>query len=684
MNTALANRCMALGFDVGGNLNRFHGTDPENLVRAYPLWRAVMEYDSRAEIEVRPFGDMNFSVTEKSLSLEYSKCISGKGEIFDIHVLCTATMEQDEIRWHATLKNGLEGSILREFQFPILPLRRNLKKMSILETVNGGERINDVRNSIQLFRTAYKHQDNKYLRCQFVYPGLIGSMNMLIVEGEGSGIYFGRHDPEFDSVMHVIEYEQSIGQLNIFMAEFPFLKPGEQAVLDGFVWSVYNGTWHKAADKYRKWAGNTWYTPPRIPDSIRFSEGWQRLILKQQCGDMIRPYASLPKAASDAGKALIDTQFLFGWTAAGMGGYPVYEPDPRQGGFAGLKKAVEEIHNQNGKVILDFNGQVIDTDSEYYRSGRGQKACIKRKNGLEHREFYNFGGEGTWLSWFGNKTFVVACPSDKEWCEILKRHIDLALSLGADSIFFDQLGSIQHLCHDPSHGHKVPFTGIMNAKRKMLKELRGYLKAKSPETGIGIEIISDQTAQYSDFVHICVGPANPAFDGKGIEPFTDLFKYTFPEIILSNRDIRDERSDFRLPVNEMILLGSHSDVEIFRCRETIAATPNYQAYLGKVNALRERFRNTLLLGTFRSRLGYSLDNPNVRSNAFVAGEELAVVLTNRFPEPQRVRVEVPGYVFEKFDSASGDVRMEDGIFILPEAALAVALFRKNPQKVIQP
>ena len=122
--------------------------------------------------------------------------------------------------------------------------------------------------------------------------------------------------------------------------------------------------------------------------------------------------------------------------------------------------------------------------------------------------------------------------------------------------------------------------------------------------GFGIECTTDQTLQYTDFVHIVGYPANvwnPDWREKKEKPqtlsATYLFKAAFPEAVISNRNIRDD-SDVEFPVNQMLLLGSRSDVEIYRCRATIAETPRYQAYLAKANALRERFGRLLYDGTF--------------------------------------------------------------------------------------
>lgn len=679
MNAILDNGNIRLTIDETGKLTELvlheNGINP---LRPYCLWRAVMEYDSCREVEARPFGKVAIDTIGNRTELRFTQCVTRKGEVLPLDAVCTITLSGEEIRFGATVRNIHPDTVIREFQYPILGIRRGLNRMSVIDSIEGGERYHDFYSNIQKWRTAYCQQDNKYLRRQYLYPGLVGAMNCFVLDFKDWGVYYGCHDPEFDSTMHVMELEQKTEDFNLYMARYPFLPFQEEWQTDLFVVSPYRGTWHCAASKYRAWAEKTWFSPPAVPAAVRRSEGWQRLILRQQCGDLIHPYSTLMKAWEDGRKAGIDTLFLFGWTRDGMdAGYPVYLPDERQGGTEALKKAIRKIQSCGGKIILYFNGQLIDMESEYYRNGEGKAVCIKRHDGSEHREFYNFGGEGTWLNWFGNKAFTVACPAAESWKKILFRHIDFALELGVDSIFFDQTGSIQHPCHDPSHGHKVPFTGIMNAKRRLLKELREYLKAKSPETGIGIEIISDQTAQFADFIHICVASKVRSYSEHGIEPFLEFFKYTFPEIILSNRDIRDERDPIEPAVNEMFLLGSHSDVEIYRCRETIAETPHYQEYLGKVNALRERFADILLTGRFNSTLGYVIDEPQIRSNAFLLEDRMAVVLTHRREEELSVAVHVPGYHFVRMDSARGDARLENGRLFLPEYSLCVMLYRKN-------
>ena len=50
----------------------------------------------------------------------------------------------------------------------------------------------------------------------------------------------------------------------------------------------------------------------------------------------------------------------------------------------------------------------------------------------------------------------------------------------------------------------------------------------------------------------------------------------------------DDSGDVERLVNHALLLGMFSDVEIFRCRKTVASAPKYAAWLKEANGLRER------------------------------------------------------------------------------------------------
>lgn len=679
----MENEFITLEMDENGILQELRNRKTgRNLLHPHQLLRLILGDSGCLELDAVPAGRPEVQCEAGRVSLKYSAVECEERGTIPIAVSLSAELCGDEIHWGIALENRSQEQVVREVHYPILSIRDPEPPMAAITSERVSERLENLPAQIRSCFTHYMAPDQKYIRRTALYPGRAASMNCFALDWGDEGLYYGCHDSTFELTGQVFELERQ-KSVNMYVVRYPFLKADGSWRECNIVTAPYSGSWTVCAEKYRKWADG-WFTPPQIPDHVAYSPGWQRIILHHQYGEYLFPYEKLEQAYDDAAKAGIDTLFLFGWTAAGMdSGYPVYSADPKLGGVKTLKENIRKVQAKGGKVILYFNGQLIDVESDYYRSGEGARVAIKRADGTEHRESYNFTNGGTFLRAFVNKTFVVACPACRSWLEILKRHVDFAVELGVDSVFFDQLGLLSYPCCDPSHGHPVPYTGIMQGKREMLKELYEYAKSRNPEMGVGIECTTDQTLQYTDFVHIFGFPAgvwNSDWREKGEKPRTlsasYLFKAAFPEAVISNRNIRDD-SDVEFPVNQMLLLGSRSDVEIYRCRATIAETPHYQAYLAKANALRERFGRLLYDGTFRAETFHRVSNPEIQTNSFLLGDELAVLLTQSNRELARTEVVAPGFQLERLDSVSGDVTMEEGVVTIPRNGFAVLLYRRG-------
>ena len=679
----MENEFITLEMDENGILQELRNRKTgRNLLHPHQLLRLILGDSGCLELDAVPAGRPEVQCEAGRVSLKYSAVECEERGTIPIAVSLSAELCGDEIHWGIALENRSQEQVVREVHYPILSIRDPEPPMAAITSERVSERLENLPAQIRNCFTHYMAPDQKYIRRTALYPGRAASMNCFALDWGDEGLYYGCHDSTFELTGQVFELERQ-KSVNMYVVRYPFLKADGSWRECNIVTVPYSGSWTVCAEKYRKWAEG-WFTPPQIPDHVAYSPGWQRIILHHQYGEYLFPYEKLEQAYDDAAKAGIDTLFLFGWTAAGMdSGYPVYSADPKLGGVKTLKENIRKVQAKGGKVILYFNGQLIDVESDYYRSGEGARVAIKRADGTEHRESYNFTNGGTFLRAFVNKTFVVACPACRSWLEILKRHVDFAVELGVDSVFFDQLGLLSYPCCDPSHGHPVPYTGIMQGKREMLKELYEYAKSRNPEMGVGIECTTDQTLQYTDFVHIFGFPAgvwNSDWREKGEKPRTlsasYLFKAAFPEAVISNRNIRDD-SDVEFPVNQMLLLGSRSDVEIYRCRATIAETPHYQAYLAKANALRERFGRLLYDGTFRAETFHRVSNPEIQTNSFLLGDELAVLLTQSNRELARTEVVAPGFQLERLESVSGDVTMEEGVVTIPRNGFAVLLYRRG-------
>ena len=614
--------------------------------------------------------------TVRGNSLFFPGFVDDAGRVWEIEAEIGLELDGDELIWQVALRNRTETATVRECHCPVIAIRDPAPPMAAVTSEDVSTRIADLPRAMREAFTKYMAADHKMIRRNAVYPGRTCSLNFFELEWPDEIFYYGCHDPEFRYTVHSFEEDKT--GINCFMAQLPFTAPGAEWHAAPVVTAVCAGTWLKGPEKYRAWA-NTWWTPPPVPDFIRKMAGWQRLIMRHQYGERFFGYDDLPRLYEEGKTAGLDTIFLFGWTAEGMdSGYPVYTPDPTQGGFENLRRNIRQVQARGGRLILYFNGQLIDLDTDYYRSGEGARVAIKRGDGSEHREFYNFSNTGTYLREFGNKTFTVACPSCRSWIEILKRHIDFTAELGADAVFFDQLGYASPPCCDPSHGHPVPFTGLMAAKREMAREL--YCYAHDRGLAFGLECTTDQTAEFTDFIHICGNTAqcwNPDWAERGVPPDCKansyLFKAAFPETVISNREIRDD-SDVEFPVNRMILLGSRSDVEIYRCRAGIIETPDYRRYLGQANALREKFGDLLYRGRFCGSEFHQTDNPECQTNGFRQGDRLAVIVTQSHRERLTVTVTVPGGSLLEFDSIRRDAELDGTKVTLPRHSLAVLVF----------
>jgi hypothetical protein len=177
----------------------------------------------------------------------------------------------------------------------------------------------------------------------------------------------------------------------------------------------------------------------------------------------------------------------------------------------------------------------------------------------------------------------------------------------------------------------------------------------------------------------------PGWEKSGDKPeprgFLDWFRYIFPEVILTDREIRDD-TDIERRVNHAVLKGLRTDVEIYRCRKTIQEAPHYAGYLTRANRLRQKYADLLLEGRYVDTDGFAWDNPEIEARAFVNGSKVAVVLTQSHRETLSTRVQLAGGTLLEHDSI-GDVFVQetsnDIMLRLPRHSLAVLVFHLDKE-----
>lgn len=677
----IKNDKVRLSIDDRGNLISLKNlVDNREYAGGEGLWRIIYQDGLSLEESVESASvPVKVAKTDGKISLEY-------GGEFPVKVLCK--LEGDDIVFSSEIKNASKDKVLREFQFPMIQSANIKPETTLYWSHANGMSFPNVRGWLMAGFKSYMAQDNKAIERYDIYPSPL-SMNYYVLDDGNCALYFASHDPEFEKTLHLLRTRKiggrgdfKYGGIDLAMAKYPFLNAGESKKIADFVISPHSGDWHVSAKKYRKWA-DSWYKHIPIDDDFKKSNGWQRIIMRHQYGKVLFRYDQLPEIRKAGKEAGLDTILMFGWWKEGMdAGYPEYTPDDTQGGDKALKKWIREFQKDGGKVNLYYNGQLIDMGTNFYRT-LGRKISIKRADGTEHMERYPFGGDGTALRVFGNKTFVTACPATKEWIEILKKLADRAIELGADGVFFDQLGFKSELCYDKSHGHPIPCQNIMKYKQEMLKNLRAYIREKKPDMSMGIEWVSDPTSMYADYIHSVAPNLHVSRKDKfGVPctPHAPMYQYTFPEVYVTNRDIYN--NDNVAPrCNLTVMRGWRDDAGVYRCRATVDDAPVYKAYLAKIAPLREKYRDLILNGTFRDRDLAVCDSRLPRFHTFENGSKMAVVTTS-LADAQKVSANftAAGYKFLEGDGI-GDFKIrgdgERANVELGKNALAVLVFEKK-------
>lgn len=629
----LENNILSISFDVKGMIISLIGQDKYEFVQSPGLWRIIYQRHMDQEIEMLA---ADVDCTSVNITGNRAELIH-ESEL--VRVRMTAMLEGCTVRFSAAIDCKAD-ILIREFQFPYFNMG-SLNDFSLIRSSFGGARFNDLREAFACFHTNYMGTDNKAVTMNELYPGEAAT-NCFCLFTPGHGLYFGSHDSTFQITLHHLRCSED--GIRASLVKYPFIGAGGKAQFDGFTLAPFNGDWHEAAGIYRAWA-DTWFKAPEPPQWVCDFNGWQRLIMRHQYGQTFFGYKDLPKMLADGMASGLDSLLLFGWWAEGMdAGYPNYVADEAQGGFSALRKGINAVRQEGGRTLLYFNGQLIDHSSEFYRES-GRRISVKLERGDDHTETYSFGGEGTSLRQFGNRVFSTACFSSEEWVEVLRTCVDKTIELGCDGIFFDQFGMKLWPCFDASHGHPVPDMCGFATKAKIVEELHAYAESRKPGIAFGTEMVSDRLAPHVDFFHT----VNCGYgrNWRGGDAFLEWFRFMFPEIIVSDREIRDENGDFKLRANHALQMGLKSDAEIFRCRATIAEAPKYADYMKDINRLRDEFREFIFKGRFLDDVPLHISNPEIRAKAFAAGKRLLIIVTHRKDETLSGQIAVPGYRYEK-------------------------------------
>ena len=584
--------------------------------------------------------------TDAGLSIFYDGLIAEDGSRLNVALTVHVLYEgEDSLVFRADLENREDGVRVNELQLPVLEAERlaSAPEEEVAYIPDGlGARYCNPRQWLlaNYANTEYLHADYKTIWYNMAYPhgGQANahlSMPWYTVESGGYSFTLSKLTKEFRLATLSLgrtPLSQPDTRLLFAASYYPAAEPGERLELGDSVFSLTPGDWRTPARRYREFYDSV--NPSPIPDSprwIREMTGWQRIILKHQYGEIFFRYADLPRIYKNGAKYGIHTLLVFGWWRGRFdNGYPVYEPDEALGGEAALMDAIRKVQELGGRVILYSNGNLIDVATDYYRE-IGQTIAAKDIDGNEYREHYKFSNNGTLLDRYGYKSFVTACHATEAWREKLLETGQKKRSFSPDGIFYDQLCCCHKCCFDRRHLHGARID-LEPAYR--LENASAIRRLITPEESFGTELICDRFTPYVDYIHGC-GMAM----SYSAAAYPDLYRHTFPEVIVSNRWAHAEEPGYRKKLNYAFVTGLIFDISIYRGRMTdMSGAPHYAEYVASLLALRQEYRDFFYDGRFIS-VERELALPGrVHAAAYEHSGKLIVALCNNSDEAVTVTV----------------------------------------------
>lgn len=596
------------------------------------LWKLIYSEGERQEIPVISDGQV-FSVivnSEKTSMDVIYPSLKGEGVDLDVGLVLHFCMVEEGLAVTAEIDNRGDTKV-QEIQITAVSGVRSLSgnpgKDGIAWPMDLGRKVgNPAYSDLSVYAgfRKYERHDQYHTDMDGLYPGRL-SMQWFDWYNEGEGLYVGVHNASHQTICLHIERDVKLNLLRMGGIFYPMMEPGERYTSEPVVYAPHVGDWHAGAAIYRHWIESTGWRAPRQPEWVKMFKGWLRVILKQHHGELNWDYGDIPALYDEAASAGMDTLFLLGWEKGGFARmWPDYVLDERMGGREKLEEGIRYVHSRGGRVVMFLSYLLIDRQSEFYRSGKGEEATIKSYWGTEVPFSETYCGEGTYRK-LGNPPMPMyfACPSSQVWQDRMLEACKYCLDLGADGVLFDLGGHPAYFCYDKRHGHKKPSQAFANKDLKY-KELHEYIRSRGDEKITMMEDNVDIFAQHMDISQGTTTRPKPEF-------LLEMYRYTFPECIMTNRECGEDEDNYKTYANHSFIYGLRFDMTIHRCCGSLSDIPNYAAYLKDINGLRETYGDYLLKGRFVDNEGFccsSREGTVIAKGYLAADGRLAVAYWN--------------------------------------------------------
>lgn len=644
-----------LSFEVNDSANKaaFIITGHEKSAsRESDFWRLILDDGAKTEIPV--YSSMQHGTVKKKgkgLEIKYDSLISEYGETYPISFSIIVDKEDNLLSFTPTIENRTADVRVNECFCPLADFTSLVgqKDEDMLYVPDGlGRRIKNPWRAMEEKGPAFYQHDEKETLLHYHYPR--ATMGWYGIQSGDKFLYVARTDPEMRHCFLTIRHKIQGNNLLLGIDHFPMAKPGEKITEPTTMVGLLNGDWRSGADLYRKWADKNFFTVQPKADWVKDMTGWQRIIIRSQYGEDYYKPSDLPEIYKEGAKYGINTLFLFAWWKDGMDrGYPVYE-EPYPGAFKDLAENIKKVQDMGGRVILECNCHFLDPQSNYYKE-KGDYLKIIDINGNEVRPSFVYYGRGEFRETYGAVQFPIVCAGTEMWRNQVLSQLKMMGDMGADCVFADCYGGCPYQpCFNDRHEHGNRVDEEWTGHRKFFKEALDYCNKENKV--LGTEVVTDIAAAYTQFVH---GLVNADFKTTG-NAFPAMFRYTFPEVITTERNIYSSLGDFDKQLKYALTQGVRLDAQLWVCRADIGKDKKYAEAIKQYTDSLNKYSDFFFDGRYTVIDDSLLPNHIKRGEYYNAdGSKILRVLYNSSSRPATVagtELAPDEILFEIFDKTS--------------------------------
>ena len=527
--------------------------------------------------------------------VKYNSLTTADGRKFNVVFKVHIISDETGIDMYSEIENN-DDIRVSELQMPFIDMEKfygDTEKEEMYIPIGLGIKEENIRKYVaENCHTEYMSADYNTVWFHNQYPQPL-SMPWMALKSDEYLLYVSRQDKDFRLCNFSVgtSPRNTKSRIILSVSGYPAVCKGEKIKTANSHISVLRGEIEDAARLYRKWSEENWLEIRKKPVWVNEIDGWQRIILKHQYGEIFFTYDDLYNVYKSGAEYGIKALLVFGWWKGRFdNGYPLYEPDPALGGAEKMKEAIKKIQADGGRVYLYSNGTLIDIKSDFYAEHGDAVKKIDIDNN-EYRDHYQFSNNGTLLRQYGYKSFAIACHATDEWKNKLMENCKVKLSFDPDSVFFDQLGCCFRPCFNKAHKHGGRIDDELRFRKENIEELKKLI----PEgKAIGTEWQVDIFATSVDYVH---GYGEGTWYCEDACPA--MFRTAFPECIISNRLLHDDRSDYKEQLNYTFMNGLIFDISVYRGRKSILADlPELAEYVGRLTKYRAKYREYFINGKY--------------------------------------------------------------------------------------